>query len=195
MSSAVPRSGWLVAKKTTPITTAISATSPASMASRRDERVGMGDTVRARGRQHDPTTCPVALLTLTVGRRGLSAATRGSGWVRGAKRLAVTARLNRDRSTSTWKSLRGLRASGAAHAAAETGPINGPIKWPIAPDTLHPRVEREDVIPLARQPVRGRDAHLHVSLDQGSERFKASLVRAIRGRPRRRTGPDVVLTR
>ena len=46
MSGAVPRSEWLVAKKTIPITTAISATSPLRMASWRDERVGMGDTVK-----------------------------------------------------------------------------------------------------------------------------------------------------
>ena len=58
MSSAMPRSGWLVAKKTIPITTAISVTSPLSMASWRDERVGVGDTVRAGGRKHDATTCP-----------------------------------------------------------------------------------------------------------------------------------------
>src|SRR5512135_1193238 len=41
MSSAIPRTGWLVAKKTIPITTAISATSPLSRASWRDERDGM----------------------------------------------------------------------------------------------------------------------------------------------------------
>src|SRR5512135_1061638 len=57
MSSAIPRSGWLVAKKTTPITTAISATSPLSMASWRDERVGMATPYEPVGQQRRDNVC------------------------------------------------------------------------------------------------------------------------------------------